>query len=142
MQGSRRHRRLRRLSPKQSTTNRQQLHYCKEEDTNDDQAIEPRASSYSDSSARVHGIEYERVSSRQRILDLLVFRGFSISANEYISQQLQMNNIVLSYQDAVLHLTSAFDDEGRDKKLVEYSKKNIGITNSNISFDHVVHYLS
>lgn len=109
--------------------------YCKENDH--------EVSSSSPSSHALHKIKYERISSRTRILDLYVFRGFSISANEYILQQQGQNSEdtkeqhhILSHEDAVLHLTSTFDAEGRDRKLEEYAK------NSGRAFDHVVNFVA
>jgi ribosomal protein S18 acetylase RimI-like enzyme len=60
----------------------------------------------------------EQVSDRRRTLDVMVFRGFSCSANEYVHQYKQENHETLSEQEAVLRLTSGIDDNGQDTNVL------------------------
>lgn len=54
----------------------------------------------------------EEVSRRSRALDVLVFQGFAITAQERISEQQQLRND-LSDGEAIEQLTEGYDDHGR-----------------------------
>jgi ribosomal protein S18 acetylase RimI-like enzyme len=58
----------------------------------------------------------EPVSSRERILDLRVFRGFSISVSEFITNRHEESGGVISENAAVSQLTSSYNDDGTDRK--------------------------
>lgn len=60
----------------------------------------------------------EQVSDRRRTLDVMVFRGFSCSASEYMHQYKQENHETLSEQEAVLRLTSGINDNGQDTTIL------------------------
>ena len=62
-------------------------------------------------------ISIERISSRNRILDGRVFRGFSISASEYKQKMCIEKNITISEEEAVHDLTLSYDDDGKDTTL-------------------------
>jgi ribosomal protein S18 acetylase RimI-like enzyme len=53
----------------------------------------------------------EKVSTKARALDVRVFRGFSISAEEYISEQHSVGNTVSEFM-AVDHLMQNYDEQG------------------------------
>lgn len=55
---------------------------------------------------------FEQVSDRRRALDVMVFRGFSRSANEYMQQHKQENDETLSEQEAVGRLTPGVNEHG------------------------------
>eukprot|EP00551_Chaetoceros_affinis_P003011 CAMPEP_0203660880 /NCGR_PEP_ID=MMETSP0088-20131115/58269_1 /ASSEMBLY_ACC=CAM_ASM_001087 /TAXON_ID=426623 /ORGANISM="Chaetoceros affinis, Strain CCMP159" /LENGTH=252 /DNA_ID=CAMNT_0050523415 /DNA_START=1 /DNA_END=759 /DNA_ORIENTATION=+ len=59
-------------------------------------------------------IQIERVSSRNRVLDVQVFRGFSISASEFIHKQRSELNVTISEKDAISQLTPSYDDDGKE----------------------------
>jgi len=60
----------------------------------------------------------ERVSSRSRVLDLRVFRGFSMSSSEFVRKQYIDNNIIISNDESILQLTSSYNDNGTDISVI------------------------
>ncbi len=61
-----------------------------------------------------YDISIERVSTRARVLDVRVFRGFSISAPEYIKRQTLELNFTILEEDAIKQLTSSYDNNGKE----------------------------
>jgi len=60
----------------------------------------------------------ERVSNRHRALDVLVFRGFSISAEEYQQKMMKENQEKITDDEALRRLTCGIDDSGRDTRIL------------------------
>ena len=60
----------------------------------------------------------ERISSRSRVLDLRVFRGFSMSSSEFVRKQYNENNILISNDESILQLTSSYNDNGTDISVI------------------------
>jgi RimJ/RimL family protein N-acetyltransferase len=63
-------------------------------------------------------IAIEQVSDRCRALDVMVFRGFSISAKEYQYQYFTKHNQTISEQESVVRLTSGINDNGCDTNIL------------------------
>jgi ribosomal protein S18 acetylase RimI-like enzyme len=69
-------------------------------------------------------VTIERVSSRDRALDVRVFRGWSVTAEEYMQQQCQNGNREstrrsgLTHSEAVKELTKSYNDEGVDTAIL------------------------
>ena len=60
----------------------------------------------------------EQVSDRRRALDVLVFRGFSKSAHEYMQQYKHDNDTTLSEQEAFVRLTPGMNDNGDNTNIL------------------------